>query len=34
MSIDKTMRITDDAGSEIMSFLDNKLRTTISTYPS
>ena len=33
MSIDKTLRLTDESGSDIISILDGKLRATISSYP-
>lgn len=32
MSIDKTLRLTDESGSEVMSILDQRLRATTGSY--
>lgn len=32
MSIDKTLRLTDESGSEILSMLDQKLRNSYGSY--
>lgn len=32
MSIDKTLKLTDESGSDITSILDSKLRATVTSY--